>query len=233
MNHSAARGRYNLNMAPAIQAHLIGFGSTGERPAYCNLSFTVPIGGALGIYGESGTGKTLLQRALAGEVAPTHGHLKIFGFDSTTSVVRARCAFVPSSHVTGFSSRLTGLENLIYHGSRAGVTARQVTEIAERWLFELGMGEALRTPVELCSTGMLRALAVTRAFVADPHLVVLDEPFSGLSERASARLEALLLARRRSQTLVVGSASKFHACRLATQVLDLNRRLTVVEHALP
>lgn len=194
------------------------------------LSFSVPYGDCLAIYGENGTGKTTLLRILAGLTAPTTGKISIFGEAPTSTKIRTRIGWAPA-HDNSFFSRLTGIENLIYFGSLYGLDAARCEWTAQAWSEILPLKDALKTPYYLCSTGMKQALSICRAVLHEPDLLLLDEPTRGLSPQVANQLTEALQKRRPELTLVLAVHGQEEAHGWAGLALPVKKPSLPVEYS--
>jgi len=193
-----------------------------------NVSFSVAAGECVALLGPSGCGKTTLLRLLMGIEAPTSGALVV------EESLRSRLAYVFQE------PRLvpwrTTLENVLLPFELTGSLTAEARELAIARLRELGLGERLaHFPREL-SGGMQMRVALARALVTRPRVLLLDEPFAALDERTRFRLEDLLLELRVEYDLqyVFVTHSISEAVYLGDRVLLLNNqgRLHADEHVL-
>ncbi|WP_204814047.1 ABC transporter ATP-binding protein [Olsenella uli] len=165
------------------------------KVAVRDLSLVVAPGEICGFIGHNGAGKTTLIRSVVGAQPPTSGTIRVCGTDVWAEPVAAkrRMAYVPDNpDVYDF---LTGVQYLDLiadvFGVGADVRRRRVDELAGR----LELADALGEPVSAYSHGMRQKLVLVGAFLHDPTLLVLDEPFVGLDPSASHELKAILRER--------------------------------------
>ncbi|MCL8025785.1 ABC transporter ATP-binding protein [Nocardioides bruguierae] len=147
-------------------------------------------GEVLAVVGPNGAGKSSLVGALAGTV-PAHGPVRLRGRDvSAGPVQERRVGLVPQDGA--LFEHLTALENVAFGLRARGVRRGPAREAAAAWLERLGVGAlAGRRPGDL-SGGQARRVAVARALVTEPDLLLLDEPFAGLDVGVAATLRAEL-----------------------------------------
>jgi ABC-2 type transport system ATP-binding protein len=149
--------------------------------ALSDVNLTIERGELFGLVGRNGYGKTTLIKSIAGLIEPTRGTVRVDGFDSTrqTLNVRRRVGVVTSED-RSFYWRLTGWQNLIFfarlHGLASDVANRRIGEWAE--LF--GLEPILHRRVHGYSLGNRQRLAIVRALLADPPILLLDEPSRSL-----------------------------------------------------
>ncbi len=149
----------------------------GERPAVLDLNLTVPRGCAFGFLGHNGAGKTTLIRMLLGLTRPDAGTMCVSGkpLPQERAQVLARVgAIVEEPH---FHGHLSGRENLRVIAAARGPAAGAGIENA---LIRVGLVDRAEDRVRTYSQGMRQRLGVARCLLADPELLILDEPMNGL-----------------------------------------------------
>ena len=163
-----------------------------RKPVLRGVSFELERGGMLVVTGANGSGKTTLMRLVAGLAVPTRGTLEI-------DVDRSRLGFL--SHEPLVYRELTAVENLDLFGRLYRVPERR--ERIGMLLERFGLWEARNERVATYSRGMTQRLALCRALLHEPELLVLDEPFSALDEAGAALLDRELEELRGNRTLIV------------------------------
>ena len=173
----------------------------GGLRAVDGVSFQLQPGELLTVFGPNGAGKTTLLRMLGGVMKPTSGHVLVAGApaDGTGREWRHRVGVV--SHQSLLYGQLTTEENLRFYGRLFGLTDLE-TRIPER-LASLGLSDRARTPVRDLSRGLKQRVALTRALLHDPEVVLLDEPYTGLDPHASAVLREQLASLKDGRRTVV------------------------------
>ena len=180
----------------------------GEKRVLAGVELDLPRGGFLVVTGANGSGKTTLLRLCAGLAVPTEGEL-------TVDAPRATVGFL--AHEPLVYRELTALENLELYGRLYRVPERR--ERIGMLLERFGLWEARRERVAAYSRGMTQRLALCRALLHDPALLVLDEPFTALDTDGAALLDAQLRELAGERTFVVATHDPRRVEQLATQRL--------------
>ncbi|GGJ11754.1 putative ABC transporter ATP-binding protein YhcH [Alicyclobacillus cellulosilyticus] len=164
----------------------------GRRMVVEDLNMTVEAGEVYGFLGPNGAGKTTTIRMIVGLIRPTAGEIRILGHDVQRDPVRALAHVGAIVENPELYSYLTGRQNLIHYARLAGVNdiARRVERVAER----VGLADRLDEKVKRYSLGMRQRLGVAQALIADPKLLVLDEPTNGLDPAGMREFRELIRA---------------------------------------
>jgi ABC-2 type transport system ATP-binding protein len=170
----------------------------GSRTVLSDIDIHLGAGERLGLSGPNGSGKTTLLRCIAGSLFPTAGTIEIAGHPSGTIPARGAIG-ITVAHERAFYQRLSGRLNLLFFASLRGRPRTSTEAVIE----ELGIDFA-DVRVDRCSSGMVQQLALARALLGDPRLLLLDEPTRSLDGPATDRLWAAL-SRRPSVGIVVAS----------------------------
>lgn len=177
--------------------------SFGHKTVLDGVSVELGAGERLALAGPNGSGKSTILRCIAGTVTPSSGSVAVGGFVAGTIEAR-RLVGGALAQERAFYLRLSGLKNLIFYASlRGGDDERPEREVAAI-VEELEIGTFIRERVDRYSSGMAQQLAVARALLGRPALLLLDEPTRSLDEGAVARLWAAL-ERRPEAALVIAS----------------------------
>jgi heme exporter protein A len=173
--------------APAIELERVER-RYGDRVALTGVTGRVAPGETLAVLGANGAGKTTLLRVLATLLRPHGGTARVLGSELPDAAweVRGRVGYL--GHDPLLYRELTGRENLRYHARLHGTA----TERVEERLAAVGMERRADEPVRDLSKGMVQRLAVARATLHDPELLLLDEPRANLDPAAAAALEPLI-----------------------------------------
>jgi heme exporter protein A len=172
----------------------------GRRRAVSRVSLSVTQGEILGLLGPNGAGKSTLIGIVATLVSPSSGAVR-YG-DHTTAengvAIRGRIGLL--AHELHLYSELSARQNLEFFARLYGLRAGSAVEAA---LEQAGLTERAEDPVSAFSRGMRQRLALERALLHAPRLVLLDEPFTGLDDRAVGRVSDRLRALARGGAIVV------------------------------
>jgi heme exporter protein A len=160
----------------------------GEREALADVSLSLPEGQTLVVFGANGAGKTTLLRVLATLLRPHGGSVRVFGsrLPEEAWAVRGRIGLL--AHEPLLYRELTARENLRLHARLHGVELARVDELLQLVRMDGRSQEPLRT----LSRGMVQRVAVARAVLHDPQLLLLDEPHAHLDPAAVETLEQLI-----------------------------------------
>jgi heme exporter protein A len=160
----------------------------GEREALSDVSLSLEEGRTLVVFGPNGAGKTTLLRILATLLRPHAGRVSVFGSGLPTDAwaVRGRVGLL--AHEPLLYRELTARENLRFHARLHGVGEERVDAVLEAVAISTRAAEPLRT----LSRGMVQRVAIGRAVLHEPELLLLDEPYSNLDPAAVELVEPLI-----------------------------------------
>ena len=187
----------------------------GREVALESVDLVVDPGEHMAVLGENGAGKTTLLRILATAARPTSGRLEIMGLDALQERRRLRRKIGFVAHAAGLYTALSAKENLEFFCTLQDVSRSRVAET----LALVGLTEVAGRPAGRLSRGMQQRLAIGRAVLHDPKLLVLDEPDASLGSDGADLLEAVMHGR----TVVMAT----HDHALANK---LCRRTMVLRH---
>jgi heme exporter protein A len=190
----------------------------GERVALAGVSARVEAGQTLAVLGGNGAGKTTLLRVLAGLLRPHGGRALVLGAELPEQRWQLPGKVGYLGHEPLLYRDLSGRENLRYHARLHGVPEARVAEL----LGQVGMERRADDPVRELSRGMVQRVAVARAVLHDPPLLLLDEPRANLDPAAAELLEPLI-GRVSGRTRVLVSHDVAGALAESDAVLRLKR----------
>ena len=201
-------------------------GHPGHRdPVLHDVSFAVADGSVIGIAGPSGSGKTTLLATIAGLVRPSAGRIEVAGVSSSDFRARARViGYVGSS--SAVEDELSPTEHLAFHASLRGIGRAQRGGLVAGLIELLDLGTWRDTPGRLLTHGLRRRLAIARALVHDPSVVLLDDPANGLDPAARVDLVDLIAGLSdagRTVVLAGGDLDDFAPCLTDLAVLERGR----------
>jgi heme exporter protein A len=202
--------------APALAVEDVSR-SFGHVRAVRGVSFTLGAGDVLAIFGPNGAGKTTLLRILAGLLRPDRGTVHLEGRRLLRGDAARRGRIGLISHASLVYDGLTAAENLEFYARlyRLGDPRGR----ARSALAAVGLLERADSAAFTMSRGMLQRLAIARALLHDPTLVLLDEPFTGLDQRAAQALrDQLARLREERRTVVLVTHNMDEGLDLATHV---------------
>ncbi len=183
------------------------------------LTLEVPAGGVFGLLGPNGAGKTTTLRVLLGLFAVQSGKVRVLGLDPVADGARVRESVGVLLEHDGLYDRLTALQNLEFHarirhlGAAAGPRIEELLRSFELW-------DRRRDAVATWSKGMRQKLAIARAMLHRPALLLLDEPFSGLDPAAAVELRGRIgaMARDEDVTILLTTHDLAHVERSCSEV---------------
>ncbi|HEV7584807.1 MAG TPA: heme ABC exporter ATP-binding protein CcmA [Solirubrobacteraceae bacterium] len=199
----------------------------GEREALSGISLSLQRGRTLVVFGPNGAGKTTLLRVLASLLRPHAGSVRVLGsaLPKDAWAVRGRLGLL--GHEPLLYRELTAQENLRYHARLHGVADGRVEELLEL----VAMDGRSREPLRTLSRGMVQRVAVARAVLHDPELLLLDEPHANL-DPAAVELVAPLIGAASGRTRVICSHDPSGGLAEADLVLGLRAgRQTLLREA--
>jgi heme exporter protein A len=162
----------------------------GSRPVLKGVDLTVAEGEFLTLVGPNGAGKTTLMSVISTLTKPTGGWVHLAGYDLADGAVEVRRQIGLVSHKTLLYDDLSAEQNLRFYARMYDVPGPDAR--IESGLRRVGLWGRQRDPVRTYSRGMQQRLAIARATLHDPPILLLDEPDTGLDQHAAAMLADLL-----------------------------------------
>lgn len=194
----------------------------GPKPVLRGLNLNVAEGEFVALLGPNGSGKTTLLRILASLSRPTLGEVRVAGFRVPTQAAAVRQRLGVVSHQPLLYGDLTAEENLRFYGRMYGVP--DLTGRVDDVLSLVGLGPRRRDLVREFSRGMQQRLAIARAILHDPEILLFDEPHTGLDQDARSMLDSVLSqVAARGRTVLMTSHDLSRVGDLATRIDVLSK----------
>ena len=201
-----------------------------------NVSLRLERGTIHGVLGANGSGKSTLIRLVSGLLTLDEGRVEVFGLDIERDELAVKRLINRVSVDAAFFKKLSPMENLLFaarlYGMDAGVARREATAILGR----LGIARnRLGRPIEQMSRGMQQKVAIARALLTSPTLLLLDEPTTGLDPRSKLDVQAFIEEVNQSHdaTIVLTTHDLAEAERLCEHITLLNAGRVVAEGTSP
>lgn len=193
------------------------------------IDLQIASGEIFGLLGPSGAGKTTLIRIMTGRLLPDGGQAFLFGKEPRTLNGRERKRIGMMMDDFGLYERLSCLDNLVVFASIYGINKKRVEEILD----SVNLREARKRPAADLSKGMRTRLSLARAILAEPELLCLDEPTTGLDPATAAHIHGLIQKEReRGTTVFLTTHNMEEASKLCDHVALLNEG-NIVEYGQP
>jgi ABC-2 type transport system ATP-binding protein len=200
--------------------------------AISNVSLRLDRGDIHGILGANGSGKSTLIRLVSGLLTLDEGRVEVFGHDLVRDEMAVKRLINRVSVDAAFFKKLSPMENLLFAARIYGVDGSTARREAARIMERLGIGATrIGRPVEQMSRGMQQKVAIARALLTSPALLLLDEPTTGLDPRSKLDVQAFIEEVRDSHdaTIVLTTHDLSEAERLCRRITILNDGRTVAE----
>jgi sodium transport system ATP-binding protein len=196
----------------------------GANKVLRGISFEAHSGEIFGLLGPNGAGKTTTLRIVCTLLAPDAGSVQVLGFDTRTTPqeVRRRVGVVTAE--IGVYPRLSARENIAYFAELSGVLNGELTSRVDAVIERLDMGSFAGQRAESLSSGQKQKVAIGRAIVHDPPVLMFDEPTSNLDVLASREIREFMVESKGRGKCVIFSTHVLHdAERLCDRVAILHR----------
>ena len=198
----------------------------GHRTALQNINLSVSEGESLVFFGPNGAGKTTLLKIVVTLAKPSEGEVLIRGIDAKVTPEKVRAEIGLISHQTLLYEDLTANENLTFYGRMYGLES--LDERIQEILQDVGLQNRSNDRVRDFSRGMKQRLAIARATLHHPKILLLDEPFTGLDTSARIMLTQMLQGlRKQGRTLLLVTHDLQQGIQLADRYMILNHGRTV------
>jgi ABC-2 type transport system ATP-binding protein len=182
-----------ISVANLDKVFVIGF-ARKKVHAVKSISFSVAEGEIFGFLGPNGAGKTTTIKMLTGLISPTHGSATVFGHPLGSLAAKQAIGFLPESpYIYPFLSPLEFVEMC---GQLSGLRGKSLRARSRQVLERTGVWYAADRPARRLSKGMLQRTALAAALVADPKMLILDEPMSGLDPVGRKEVKDLIIDER-------------------------------------
>jgi sodium transport system ATP-binding protein len=208
----------------AVEGLAKAFGAKREIHAVDEVTFDAPDGAITGLLGPNGAGKTTLLRMLATLIVPDAGRASVDGLDIVTERDAVRRRIGVLSDARGLYPRLTARENVRYFGELYGVAPSLVRSRTDALFGTLGLTELADRRVQGFSQGERMKVAIARALIHDPPVIMLDEPTNGLDIMSVRALRAQLRSlRAQGKCLLFSSHVMQEVAALCDRIVILGR----------
>ena len=198
-----------------------------KRPvlAIVDVSLRLERGGIVGILGANGSGKSTLIRLVSGLLTLDEGRVEVFGHDLQREEMAVKRLINRVSVDAAFFKKLSPMENLLFAARLYGLDARRARGEAIEILERLGIARSrVDRPVEQMSRGMQQKVAIARALLTSPSLLLLDEPTTGLDPRSKLDVQAFIedVRTNHDTSIVLTTHDLDEADRLCDRIAVLN-----------
>lgn len=196
----------------------------GFLPVLKKLNLDVNRGSTVALLGPNGSGKSTLLKLIAGLNKPTAGTIRVGGWDmpKEADAVRAQIGMV--SHQSLLYGNLTARENLRFFANLYNLPSDQINQRIDDLLNQVGLYKRAQSLVRTFSRGMQQRLSIARALLHDPHVLLFDEPYTGLDQDAALVLDTLLnTAKADQRTILMATHQLERAANIADRIVILSR----------
>jgi ABC-2 type transport system ATP-binding protein len=200
--------------------------------AISDVSLRLERGDIHGILGANGSGKSTLIRLISGLLTLDRGRVEVFGHDIERDEMEVKRLINRVSVDAAFFKKLSPMENLLFAARLYGLDGRVARRDAISILGRLGIAEKrVGRPVEQMSRGMQQKVAIARALLTSPTLLLLDEPTTGLDPRSKLDVQTFIeeINRTHDATIVLTTHDLAEAERLCARITVLNDGRVVAE----
>ncbi len=199
-------------------------GQPAGANALSDITFDVPMGKIVCLLGPNGSGKTTLLKILAGLVEPTSGSVSILGHDSKKEPVfcRSQIGWMPAEERSTFYGRITGRQNLDFFAALHNVSSAELDRIVGNMALQIGLGDELDRMMLRTSGGARQKVALARALLHSPSVLILDEPLRNLDPHTLKRFRRLLrdhLTRIQKKAVILSTHQLDEARRVADIIM--------------
>jgi sodium transport system ATP-binding protein len=197
----------------------------GEFTAVDQVTFEVSNGEVFGLLGPNGAGKTTTLRLLSTLLKPTSGTAYVAGYDVLREPQKVRGSIGVLPEDSGLYDRLTPREHLLYYGRLHGIPEEILRKRSEELLDIMDLKDRANTKVGDFSKGMKQKVALLRAFIHDPPVLLLDEPTAGLDVMSARSIHGFVDRFRKEGKAIMISTHNM------TEAQKLCDRIAIIDHA--
>ena len=184
------------NVEPSLGKQIFNTSSNGNKPAVVavdHVSFEVDEGEMFGVLGPNGSGKSTLIRLIATLLLPDKGDIQVFGYDVVKQPMEVQRRINRVSVEASFFKKLSPMENLLYGARLYGMNGKETRIRVEEILLRLGLKKrSIYKPMDEMSRGMQQKVAIARALLSRPRLLLMDEPTTGLDPRSKREVQEVI-----------------------------------------
>ena len=209
------------------------YGKKWRVEALKGVNFRAERGKITALVGPNGAGKTTLLKIISTLIIPTSGEAYVEGYDVVRQAkqVRRLIGLVTVSDRIVYY-RLSGIENLVFYAALYDLSVSEAKRRARELLDYVGLSEWAEEPTMHYSTGMLRRLAIARALIHDPSVILLDEPTIGI-DVSSARIVRQLVKRLSFEKTVVLTSHMMHEIEEIADYIYVIKYGTIIKSGTP
>jgi len=183
-------------LEPSLWKQIFNTSSNGNKPAVVavdHVSFEVDEGEIFGVLGPNGSGKSTLIRLIATLLLPDKGDIQVFGYDVVKQPMEVQRRINRVSVEASFFKKLSPMENLLYGARLYGMNGKETRIRVEEILLRLGLKKrSIYKPMDEMSRGMQQKVAIARALLPRPRLLLMDEPTTGLDPRSKREVQEVI-----------------------------------------
>jgi ABC-2 type transport system ATP-binding protein len=202
-----------------------GNGTSSRVVAVDNISLEVRRNEIFGVLGPNGSGKSTLVRLAATLLVPDQGQVEVFGLDVSRHEMEVKRLINRVSVDAAFFKKLSAIENLMYAARLYGLSGKEARQQSFAILRRLGLKDKeILGPLEDMSRGMQQKVAIARAFLTQPTLLLLDEPTTGLDPRSKREVQAFVreLQQTHDATILLTTHDMYEAEALCDRIAILD-----------
>ncbi len=200
----------------------------GDLVAVDDVSLRVEGGEILALLGPNGAGKTTTIRMLASILRPTQGWVRVAGFDTAVEAaeVRHRIGLLTEHH--GLYTRMKSQEYLAFFGAIYGLDPLHTAQRAAELLDRFGLSDVTNQRLGQYSKGMRQKLAMARALLHDPEVLLLDEPTSSMDPESARMVRESILSLRSGNRAIVVCTHNLHEAEVLADRIAIIRQGSIV-----